>query len=287
MLTGWWEARERRKEEELRRQIREENERRCAAFQEEILALQKKSCLEEANLLLNQILVRQDASHRSLAERIGQVEDTLAGTKEDLDQQARRIFTKPSTGGPLADWEIRRLAANVGMIVPFAEGSVTPGVISYGLSSYGYDLRLGRRFKIFTNINNSFIDPKRVDPRSYVEVETDEPLLIPPMSYVLGESIERFDIPRDVVVIVLGKSTFARAAILVNVTPGEPEWEGVWTIEISNPTMLPARIYPNEGIAQAIFFRTGSPRPCEISYRDKRGKYQGQTGVQTAIVPGA
>lgn len=186
--------------------------------------------------------------------------------------------------GALVDYQIRELALQKGMIVPFAEGLDRPGIISYGLSSMGYDLRLGNQFKIFTNFNTSIVDPKNVDPKSYFEVTSDEPILVPPNSYVLGCSVERFNIPRNIVVTVLGKSTYARIGCIVNVTPGEPEWAGVWTLEIANSTTLPMRIYPNEGIAQALFFTSEPGIVCERSYADKNGKYQNQTGVTNAIV---
>jgi len=149
-------------------------------------------------------------------------------------------------------------------------------VISYGLSSYGYDVRCANEFKIFTNINSAFIDPKNFDPNSFVDVVTDV-CIIPPNSFVLARTVEYFRIPRNVIAICLGKSTYARCGIIVNVTPLEPEWEGHVTLEFSNTTTLPAKIYANEGVAQMLFLE--SEQPCEVSYRDRQGKYQGQIGV--------
>ncbi len=166
--------------------------------------------------------------------------------------------------------------AEKGMITPFAERQVREGVISYGISSYGYDVRISDEFKIFTNVNSTLIDPKRFDPRSLVDFK-GEVCVIPPNSFVLATSIEYFKIPRDVIVICLGKSTYARCGIVVNVTPLEPEWEGHITIEISNTTPLPAKIYANEGIAQLIFL--GADEVCTRSYADKTGKYQAQKGI--------
>lgn len=170
---------------------------------------------------------------------------------------------------------IRDKAAK-GMIEPFSENQVREGVISFGVSSYGYDMRISGEFKIFTNINNTIVDPKNFDPRSFVDYKGDV-CIIPPNSFALGHSVEYFRIPRDVLVICLGKSTYARCGIVVNVTPLEPEWEGHVTIEISNTTPLPARIYANEGIAQLLFIQ-GS-EVCETSYADKSGKYQAQKGI--------
>ena len=162
------------------------------------------------------------------------------------------------------------------MIEPFVESQVRGSAISYGVSSYGYDIRVADEFKIFTNINNTVIDPKNFDPRSFVDVKTDV-CIVPPNSFALARTIEYFRIPRDVLTVCLGKSTYARCGIIVNVTPFEPEWEGTVTLEISNTTPLPAKIYANEGIAQVLFFQ--SDEPCEMSYKDKKGKYQAQVGV--------
>ena len=166
------------------------------------------------------------------------------------------------------------------MIEPFQDGLVRQNekgsVISYGLSSYGYDLRVADEFKVFTNVYNAVVDPKQFDPRSFVDIQAYS-CLVPPNSFALARSVEYFRIPRDVLTLCVGKSTYARCGIIVNVTPFEPEWEGHVTLEFSNTTPLPARIYANEGIAQMLFFE--SDEVCETSYRDRGGKYQGQTGV--------
>ena len=162
------------------------------------------------------------------------------------------------------------------MIEPFVDGQVSDGIVSYGLSSYGYDIRVADEFKVFTNINNTVIDPKAFDPRSFVDLQADV-CIVPPNSFALARTIEYFRIPRDVLTVCLGKSTYARCGIIVNVTPFEPEWEGFVTLEISNTTPLPAKIYSNEGIAQVLFFQ--SDEVCERSYADKKGKYLKQTGV--------
>ena len=169
-----------------------------------------------------------------------------------------------------------REMAQKGIIEPFGESQVRKGVISYGVSSYGYDMRIGDEFKIFTNINNTVVDPKQFDPKSFVDYKGDI-CIIPPNSFALASSVEYFRIPKDVLVICLGKSTYARCGIVVNVTPLEPEWEGHVTIEISNTTPLPAKIYANEGIAQLIFLQAFEI--CETSYKDKAGKYQSQRGI--------
>jgi dCTP deaminase len=174
------------------------------------------------------------------------------------------------------DHWIRKMAQEMGMITPFAEGQVRNGVISYGISSYGYDMRVADEFKIFTNAYSAMIDPKHFDPRSVVDFTGPE-CIIPPNSFALGRSVEYFRIPRDVLTICLGKSTYARCGIIVNVTPFEPEWEGFVTLEISNTAPLPAKIYANEGIAQVLFF--SADEPCEISYADKKGKYQAQQSI--------
>jgi dCTP deaminase len=171
---------------------------------------------------------------------------------------------------------IRKMAREHGMIEPFADDQVRDGVISYGVSSYGYDMRVAREFRIFTNALSAIVDPKHFDPRSFVEFEGDV-CVIPPNSFALARSVEYFRIPRDVITICVGKSTYARCGIITNVTPFEPEWEGFVTLEISNTTPLPARIYANEGIAQVLFL--GGEESPEKSYADKKGKYQGQTGV--------
>jgi len=174
------------------------------------------------------------------------------------------------------DTWIKRMALEHRMIEPFVDDQVRAGVISYGVSSYGYDVRVGDQFKVFTNVFNTVVDPKNFDPKSFVDIQADE-CVIPPNSFALASTVEYFRIPRDVLTVCLGKSTYARCGIIVNVTPFEPEWEGHVTIEISNTTPLPAKIYANEGIAQVLFFQ--SDEPCAKSYKDKKGKYQAQRGV--------
>ena len=180
---------------------------------------------------------------------------------------------------------IREMALKHNMIEPFVDRQIrttsNSHVVSYGVSSYGYDVRCANEFKIFTNINSAFIDPKNFDPNSFIDVTTDV-CIIPPNSFVLARTIEYFRIPRNVLAICLGKSTYARCGIIVNVTPLEPEWEGHVTLEFSNTTTLPAKIYANEGVAQMLFLE--SEQPCEVSYKDRHGKYQGQTGVTLPIV---
>ncbi len=175
-----------------------------------------------------------------------------------------------------SDRWIREMARKHEMISPFCEKQVREGVISYGLSSYGYDLRGADEFKIFTNVNSAVVDPKHFDERSFVSVRADS-VMVPPNSFALARSVEYFKIPRDVLTICVGKSTYARCGIIVNVTPFEPEWEGFVTLEISNTTPLPAKIYANEGLCQILFFQ--GDEPCETSYKDKAGKYQKQTGI--------
>src|SRR5678810_811420 len=171
---------------------------------------------------------------------------------------------------------IREMSQKHGMIEPFVDSQVRAGVVSYGLSSYGYDIRVADEFKVFTNIYNTLIDPKNFDPTCFVDIKSDI-CIVPPNSFALARTIEYFKIPRDVLTICLGKSTYARCGIIVNVTPFEPEWEGYVTLEFSNTTPLPAKIYANEGVAQVIFFE--SDEVCETSYKDRGGKYQGQQGV--------
>lgn len=179
-----------------------------------------------------------------------------------------------------SDKWIRRMALENGMIEPFETGQVRDSaqgrVISYGTSSYGYDVRCSDEFKIFTNINSAIVDPKDFAEESFVDVKADV-CIIPPNSFALARTIEFFRIPREVLTVCLGKSTYARCGIIVNVTPLEPEWEGHVTLEFSNTTPLPAKIYANEGVAQMLFF--GGDEPCETSYKDRNGKYQGQQGV--------
>jgi dCTP deaminase len=176
----------------------------------------------------------------------------------------------------MPDHWIRQMAREHAMIEPFTETQKRDGVISYGLSSYGYDARVADQFKIFTNVDSAIVDPKAFSPASFVDRTTDI-CIIPPNSFALAHTVEYFRIPRDTLVICLGKSTYARCGIIVNVTPLEPEWEGQVTIEISNTTPLPAKIYANEGICQFLFLQGASP--CETSYADKAGKYMGQRGV--------
>ncbi|MDX1995957.1 MAG: dCTP deaminase [bacterium] len=174
------------------------------------------------------------------------------------------------------DHWIRRMALEHGMIEPFVERQMREGVISYGLSSYGYDMRVADEFRIFTNVYNTVVDPKSFSPQSFVEYQ-GEVCIIPPNSFALARTIEYFRIPRSVLTLTVGKSTYARCGIITNLTPFEPGWEGFVTLEISNTTPLPAKVYANEGIAQVIFFE--ADEECEVSYADRKGKYQGQTGV--------
>jgi len=175
-----------------------------------------------------------------------------------------------------SDRWIRKMALEHDMISPFSEKQVRQGVVSYGLSSYGYDLRVADEFKIFTNVNCTVVDPKNFDERSFVPMNS-EVCIVPPNSFALARSVEYFKIPRDCLTICVGKSTYARCGIIVNVTPFEPEWEGFVTLEISNTTPLPAKIYANEGLCQIIFFQ--SDEVCETSYADRKGKYQAQKGI--------
>lgn len=179
-----------------------------------------------------------------------------------------------------SDKWIRRMARDHGMISPFEPHQVKEGehgrLVSYGTSSYGYDIRCSSEFKIFTNINSAIVDPKSFDQNSFVDFRGDV-CIIPPNSFALARTVEYFRIPRNVLTICLGKSTYARCGIIVNVTPFEPEWEGYVTLEFSNTTPLPAKIYANEGVAQVIFFE--ADEVCEVSYKDRGGKYQGQQGV--------
>ena len=174
------------------------------------------------------------------------------------------------------DHWIRKMALEQGMIEPFVENQVRHGVVSYGVSSYGYDLRVADEFKIFTNVYSAIVDPKNFSPESFVDFKGDV-CIIPPNSFALARSLEYFRIPRKVLTICLGKSTYARCGLIVNVTPFEPSWEGFVTLEISNTTPLPAKVYANEGLAQVLFFE--ADEECETSYADKKGKYQGQIGV--------
>lgn len=192
--------------------------------------------------------------------------------KDDLSPLPGAAFAP----GILADRQIRELSQTAQMIDPFVEKQTRDGVISYGLSSYGYDARCSDEFMIFTNVDNAIVDPKNFSNQSFVERKTDV-CVIPPNSFVLTRTVEYFRIPRDVLVVCLGKSTYARCGLIVNVTPLEPGWEGHVTLEISNTTPLPAKVYANEGVAQFLFFK-GS-EACEVSYADRSGKYMGQRGV--------
>jgi dCTP deaminase len=176
----------------------------------------------------------------------------------------------------MPDHWIRRMAAEAGMIEPFVESQRREGTISFGLSSYGYDARVADQFKVFTNVDNALVDPKNFSESGFV-TRQGETCIVPPNSFVLAHTVEYFRIPRDVLVICLGKSTYARCGLIVNVTPLEPEWEGQVTIEISNTTPLPARIYANEGICQFLFLK--GETPPEVSYADRAGKYMHQRGV--------
>ncbi len=182
-----------------------------------------------------------------------------------------------------SDKWIRRMAEQHGMIEPFEPKQVKTNaagerLVSYGTSSYGYDIRCSKEFKLFTNLNSTIVDPKNFDPNSFVEVNADY-CIIPPNSFALARTVEYFRIPRNVLTVCLGKSTYARCGIIVNVTPFEPEWEGYVTLEFSNTTPLPAKIYANEGCAQVLFFEADADDICETSYKDRGGKYQGQVGV--------
>ena len=177
-----------------------------------------------------------------------------------------------------SDRWIRRMATEHRMIEPFTDGQVRTGAISYGVSSYGYDMRVAPEFRIFTNVLSAIVDPKAFDARSFVEFSGDV-CIVPPNSFALARSVEYFRIPRNGLTICVGKSTYARCGIITNVTPFEPEWEGYVTLEISNTTPLPAKIYANEGICQVLFFEADDDDICETSYADKKGKYQGQVGV--------
>jgi dCTP deaminase len=183
-----------------------------------------------------------------------------------------------------SDRWIKRMAVEQGMITPFSAEQVRTvkdkKIISYGTSSYGYDVRCANKFKIFTNINSAIVDPKAFDESSFVDICSDV-CIIPPNSFALAHTVEYFRIPRDILTLCVGKSTYARCGIIVNVTPLEPEWEGHVTLEFSNTTTLPAKIYAHEGVAQMIFL--GADEVCETSYKDRQGKYQGQTGVTLPI----
>ena len=175
-----------------------------------------------------------------------------------------------------SDHWIKKMSLEKKMINPFTDEQMKSGLISYGLSSYGYDIRVADEYKIFTNVNNSIVDPKNFDANSFIDFKGDI-CIVPPNSFALARSVEYFKIPRKILTICVGKSTYARCGIIVNVTPFEPEWEGYVTLEISNTTPLPARIYSNEGLCQVLFFE--SDEECNVSYKDKNGKYLKQTGI--------
>lgn len=175
-----------------------------------------------------------------------------------------------------SDKWITRMCKERGMIEPFEEKQVRKGQISYGVSSYGYDIRVADEYKIFTNVNSTLVDPKSFDNRNFVSIKADH-CIIPPNSFALAQTVEYFRIPRSTLAVCVGKSTYARCGLIVNVTPLEPEWEGILTLEISNTTQLPAKVYSNEGIAQLLFFE--SDELCETSYKDKNGKYMHQPGL--------
>ena len=196
--------------------------------------------------------------------------------KNEDSTQAVSFTDLSAAPGLLADSQIRDLVRTHGMIEPFVEKQQRQGVISYGLSSSGYDARCAPDFKIFTNVDNALVDPKAFSEQSFVDRRTDI-CVIPPNSFALTHTTEYFRIPEDVLVICLGKSTYARCGLIVNVTPLEPGWEGHVTLEISNTTPLPARVYANEGVAQFLFFKGSTP--CETSYAARSGKYMGQRGV--------
>jgi dCTP deaminase len=177
----------------------------------------------------------------------------------------------------LSDGEIRERVAGSGMIEPFQDGQVSAGVVSYGLSSYGYDFRVAGELKVFSNVNYTAVDPKNFDEHSFVTIETDDFCIVPPNSFALARTVEYFRIPRDIITICVGKSTYARCGIIINVTPFEPDWEGHATLEISNTTPLPAKIYANEGIGQILFLKGSAV--CETSYKDRQGKYDKQQGI--------
>ena len=180
-----------------------------------------------------------------------------------------------------SDKWIKKMSFQDKMIEPFEEKQVQNGQISYGLSSYGYDIRVSDEYKIFTNVNNSIVDPKHFDANSFIDYKGDI-CIVPPNSFALARSVEYFRIPRDILTICVGKSTYARCGIIVNVTPFEPEWEGYVTLEISNTSPLPAKIYSNEGLCQVLFFQ--SDEECSISYKDKKGKYQKQSGITLPMI---
>ncbi len=206
----------------------------------------------------------------------------MAQTEQERQERIARVTDlAENMPGIMPDHWIKRQATENGMIDPFVDAQKKEGIISYGVSSYGYDARCSDEFKIFTNVNNAIVDPKNFSDDSFVDRKSDV-CVIPPNSFVLARTVEYFRIPKDVLVICLGKSTYARCGIIVNVTPLEPGWEGHVTLEFSNTTPLPAKIYANEGVAQFLFFKGSSQ--CEVSYADRKGKYMGQRGVTLPCV---
>jgi dCTP deaminase len=227
--------------------------------------------------------MEEDPEFRLPTATLESVQEMLLAKMDGKGARKVDVTPHPSGGGILSDIDIRDLAQNHGMIEPFCERQVTKDTsrvtISHGLSSYGYDARVANEFKVFTNIHTAEVDPKNFDPNSFIDLRANAEgfIRIPPNSFVLGRTVERFRIPRNVLVVCVGKSTYARCGIVVNVTPLEPEWEGHVTLEFSNTTPLPARLYANEGACQFLFF--AGTQPCETSYADRGGKYQDQTGV--------
>lgn len=177
----------------------------------------------------------------------------------------------------LSDRDIIERVEREGMLEPFLDHQVSEGVVSYGLSSYGYDFRVANEFKIFSNVNYTAVDPKAFDDNAFVDIQTDDFCIVPPNSFALARTVEYFRIPRDIITVCVGKSTYARCGIILNVTPFEPGWEGHATLEISNTTPLPARIYANEGIGQVLFLKGSSD--CITSYKDRKGRYDKQIGI--------
>jgi len=200
----------------------------------------------------------------------------MQNLKTANDEEIEKVVATETLPGIMPDHWIREQSINHGMIEPFEEKQKADGMISYGLSSYGYDARCAPEFKIFTNVDNAIVDPKDFSEDSFVDRNSDV-CIIPPNSFVLTRSVEYFRIPKDVLVVCLGKSTYARCGLIVNVTPLEPGWEGHVTLEISNTTPLPAKVYANEGVCQFLFFKGSSD--CEVTYADRAGKYMGQKGV--------
>jgi len=200
----------------------------------------------------------------------------MQNLKTANDEEIKQAIDMNAMPGIMPDHWIREQSVNHGMIEPFEEKQKADGMISYGLSSYGYDARCAPEFKIFTNVDNAIVDPKDFSEDSFVDRNSDV-CIIPPNSFVLTRSVEYFRIPKDVLVVCLGKSTYARCGLIVNVTPLEPGWEGHVTLEISNTTPLPAKVYANEGVCQFLFFKGSSD--CEVTYADRAGKYMGQKGV--------